>query len=420
MLLIYQLFTWLYFRIIRLSALFLPKANLWARGRLNWQSKLKDTLRPDETRIWIHCASLGEFEQGRPLIEALKAQYPSYRIVLTFFSPSGYEIRKNYPLADYIFYLPEDSPQNAREFIRLVRPAMTVFVKYEFWYFYLKTLKEQAIPTLLISSIFRPGQIFFKPYGSFFRKMLTFFTHIFVQNHSSLLLLQGIGCHNCSISGDTRIDRVADLSALAPADPIAGAFTEGRPTVICGSTWDADETLLIPFLVKHSSQYAWIMAPHEIEEKHLLSIESGIKKTAEEAGLSLPLVRYSRATPDNADGFQILLIDNIGKLSSLYQYAKIAYIGGGFGKGIHNILEPAAFGLPILFGPKYHKFEEAVALLESGGACVVEHLDSLEKAFAKWENKEKRKMASDASRAFILSNKGATRIVMTWIEKIIP
>jgi 3-deoxy-D-manno-octulosonic-acid transferase len=365
MLLLYNLFIRLYNLSIIMAAPFVPKARLWRQGRRDLFEKL-EKLDRGKKRLWIHCASLGEFEQGRPLIEALRKQYPGYQVILTFFSPSGYEIRKNYQAADHVFYLPIDTASNARRFTGLVDPAAAFFIKYEFWYHYLNVLKSRKIPVYLVSAIFRPGQAFFKPYGGFFRKMLACYQTLFVQDQRSRELLKDISFQNVIISGDTRFDRVSDIANSVAAIPFLSEFKSGKKLLIAGSTWPDDEKLLAGYITAMPRDMKLVIAPHEIQSHSLKSTFSLFSE-----GRKTNVEFYSELTPEKAEITDILIIDSIGLLSSLYSYGDIAYIGGGFGRGIHNILEPAAFGLPVFFGPAYKKFREACDLVERREAFPV-------------------------------------------------
>lgn len=337
----------LYYFVIWLASFFNTKAGLWINGRR--QQKIK----PLNSSIWFHFASLGEFEQGRPILEAVREQYAGKSIVITFFSPSGYEIRKSTPLADAVYYLPLDTPKNAREFIDTVKPDMAIFTKYEYWYHYFKELNRQNISLYIVSGIFRPGQVFFKWYGGLHRKMLSFVTHFFLQDESSEQLLNKLSLTNITVSGDTRFDRVW-ANAQNPKEIVGvSEFKSGQKLFIAGSTWPEDEKLLATLPALYPD-WKFIFAPHEVGEEKINHL----------IGLLPPnsTVKYSQLTTHNAQ-LQILIIDNIGMLSSLYAYGDIAYIGGGFGAGIHNTLEAAAFGLPVIFGPRYLKFNEARELI---------------------------------------------------------
>lgn len=359
--------------LIRIVGLFNPKMKLWHKGQSDWYKKLSEGFEPSDRNIWVHAASLGEFEQGRPLIERIRKAYPDHKIVLTFFSPSGYEVRKAYEGADYVCYLPLDSARSARKFIEAVQPSYVFFIKYEYWHHYLQTLRKKDIPTYLVSGIFRPKHIFFQWYGGFFRNMLGCFTHFFVQDKASVDLLKGLGFENSTIVGDTRFDRVNDITTAVSSISVAEAFKGARLLYVTGSSWPADEDLICNYInTNKRTDIVYAFAPHEIHESHLTQIESKL-------GKGLKVVRYSQATPENVVGADVLIIDNFGLLSSLYAYGDFAHIGGGFGSGIHNTLEAATFGMPISFGPNYSRFKEAVELVELGAGTVVTDFDSYKK-----------------------------------------
>ncbi len=354
-----------YLFAIRIAACFNEKASLWIQGRKGLGEKLKNIDRGEGKLVWVHAASLGEFEQGRPVMEMLRAKEPKTKIVLTFFSPSGYEIRKNYAGADYVFYLPIDTLSNARHFLDSIRPDAVVFVKYEYWYNYLHQVSKRQIPVYLISAIFRKEQPFFKWWGGLHRKMLGFFTKLFVQDEESVRLLSSIGITNVQKTGDTRFDRVKQIADLAKQIDRVEIFCSDKRAVVCGSTWPGDEEIILDYINRQDDTYKWIIVPHEIGESHLKQIMDGCKK------------KIARFTDERADlvACRVLLVDCIGLLSSVYRYGAIAYIGGGFGKGIHNTLEAAIYGVPVIFGPKFHKFKEAVDLLECGGAFTIKSTD---------------------------------------------
>jgi 3-deoxy-D-manno-octulosonic-acid transferase len=413
----YDLLIYIYVLFARVLAFFNhEKAKLWYEGRKGIFTTLEDAFKnkDHEKRIWIHVASLGEFEQGRPLIEALKKEAPQYFIVLTFFSPSGFELRKNYPLADYVFYLPADTTANAQRFIQIVKPELVVFVKYEFWFNYLHILKKQNIKTLLISAIFRDKQFQkFNPYTPFLTKMLHCFTHIFVQDTPSVFLLKKQGFDNVEAVGDTRIDRVLAIKNEAPKYPIVEQFIQSKNTLICGSTWQPDEKIIFN-LLKNKTFDAWqyIIAPHDVSSSNLMRLRHDF---------SAHTVFYSDLKKEiNNTLFsekRILIIDNIGMLSSLYQYGKIAYIGGGFGSGIHNTLEPIAFGLPVIFGPKYQKFEEAHQLIKTGGGFSILNYADFEKTMLFLQTEKNYTNASNAASQYVTSNQGATSKILQYILK---
>lgn len=394
----------LYYVGIRLAALSSTKAKQWIDGRKDWEKQLSSFNAaqgtPKRDRIWVHCASLGEFEQGRTLIEKIKERFPTQVILLTFFSPSGYELRKNYAAADGIFYLPLDSKRNAKRFIQLAQPKVAIFVKYEFWYHFLSQLQEAKVRTYLISAVFRSDHIFFKPYGGFFRKLLQYFDHIFVQDQSSQKLLEQIGLSAISIAGDTRVDRVAQIPTEGKHFPLIQSFVGTAPCLVAGSTWPADEQLLQKAIAEAlSSDWKIIIAPHDIAETHLKAIEQLFPEQ---------LIRYSQLSDQTASSYHYLLIDNIGMLQSLYRYGKIAYIGGGFGSGIHNTLEPITFGLPVIFGPKYQKFEEAKQLIQSGGGFTIADGDELVSSLQLLLEETTYESASQRAKDYITNNQGGT------------
>lgn len=406
MLWLYNIGIALYGMIIYLVSFFNPKARLFVKGRENIFKNIEKQLDKSKKRIWFHFASLGEFEQGRPVLEKLKENHPDQHIVVTFFSPSGYEIRKNYPLAEGVFYLPLDTKKNAARLIALIRPEAAIFTKYEFWYHYFKTLHEQQIPLLLISGIFRPDQIFFKWYGSFNRRILSFVTHFFVQNEQSVNLLKGLNINQVSLSGDTRFDRVAENAAAPKQLPLIEKFCAGSKVFIAGSTWPQDEEL-ITGLFKQYPDWKFIIAPHETDAPHI----SQLLKLMPQA------VSYTALDEQHTGAdHQILLIDNIGILSSVYQYGLIAYIGGGFGTGIHNTLEAAAFGLPVIFGPKYNKFQEAKDLLELNAAVSISSGTELSAAF---EKLQKDSHARTTAKQYVLAKTGSAKQITAYLQNYI-
>lgn len=383
------------------------KLLLFISGRRGQWKRLKAIFGKEEQNasvLWLHCASLGEFEQGRPVLEAYRMRYPDHKILLTFFSPSGYEVRKNTPLADYVFYLPVDSPRNARRFLNLVRPSAAVFVKYEFWYFYLAQLKKREVPTYLISARFRPEQPFFKKYGVPFRRMLTCFTHLFVQDADSLALLSSLGpaALPVTVAGDTRFDRV---TAVAARDNTPDLFRKlvREPVLIAGSTWPEDE-ILLEQTAREWPSLQIILAPHEIHPRHLSAIARLFEKRDP--------VFFSSAREGSAP--DILVIDSIGMLSSLYRYATVCYIGGGFNtSGIHNTLEAAVYGKPVLFGPNYKKFKEAYDLIACGAAAAVDSPASSADVLKTWlEDPQLMLNAGKAARDYVFAHKGATDTIL--------
>jgi len=394
--LIYTIGIYCYGAFIFLASLFNEKARLLLKGQHNAFKLLKEKVDPNVRYVWFHAASLGEFEQGRPVIEQLKRDQPDTKILLTFFSPSGYEVRKNYAGADIVSYLPLDIPGNAWYFVNLVKPSKAIFIKYEFWPNYLKALKNTNVPVYSISAIFRPEQVFFKSYGKWYLKLLGTFTHIFVQDKVSLDLLQKYHITNASVCGDTRFDRVYDLFTQAKQLPLIEEFVMNAPEVIvAGSTWPGDEELLVRYLKLHP-QVKLILVPHEVHNGHILAISKLLDGR---------FVRYSEATPENVKSTNCLVVDVIGVLSSIYRYAHVAYIGGGFGVGIHNTLEAAVYGIPVVFGPNYQKFREARELIAVGGAFSISNYVILE---AQIDRLLKDKQAGKIAGEYVKQNTGAT------------
>jgi len=400
---LYNIGIFIYTALIYLASLFNSKASLWVKGRHNWSEKIKEKINPGDRTIWIHCSSLGEFEQGRPVIEAIKNEIPGLKVVLTFFSPSGYEIRKNYPLADCICYLPADTTVNAERFISLINPEYVIFVKYEYWNNYISTLYKHKIQLYLISAIFRPEQHFFKWYGSFFRNILRKFNIIFVQDQGSLALLSGIGLENIQLAGDTRFDRVVKIAGTAKDIPQIEKFRGNEKLFLAGSSWKQDEEIIVRYINRYPGRMKWIFAPHEIDKQNIERLEKLF---------NISHVRFSEFDETSADS-RVLIIDNIGMLSSAYKYAYIAAIGGGFGKGIHNVLEPACWGIPVMFGPRHEKFKEAVDLINKNGAITFDSFEKFSFALDKWLTDEKFYLRSAKITAdYIDENKGATDKIM--------
>lgn len=408
---LYNFFLQCYHLGIRLAAFFKPKAKLWVTGRQDYFEQLEQAFANNSKPImWMHCASLGEFEQGRPILEAYKKAEPSHRILLTFFSPSGYEVRKNYEQADEVFYLPLDTKTNAKRFLKIVQPQLAIFVKYEFWYHFLTQLKVHDIPIVLVSAVFHPKQIFFKWYGGLHRKMLDCFQHIFVQDEASKRLLENsLKLKEITVAGDSRVDRVIQIADKNKPLPIIEAFANTKNILIAGSTWPADENILCNFINNSESDWKLIIAPHEIGAAHLKSIEAKLKQAS---------VRYSEADQVDLAKLKVLLIDNIGLLSSLYRYARIAYVGGGFGKGIHNILEPAAFGIPVVFGPAHQQFTEANILKSEGGGFAIEDRTEFIQGIKFLSQEDNYKKASAASQQFMIKHKGATDFILKYLSTI--
>jgi len=403
---LYNLGILIYVLATRFLLPFNSKARLWTRGRKGWESILKEKVSRNNINIWIHCASLGEFEQGRPLIEAIKKAKPDYKVILTFFSPSGYEIRKNYGNADYVCYLPADTPANAGKFISLVNPAAVIFVKNEFWDNYTSILGKKSVPLYLISGIFRADQHFFKWYGCFFRKMLFRFSHIFVQDKQSMDLLTGIGIENVSVAGDTRFDRVIEIAESARSIHQIELFRGSEKLFLAGSSWRQDEEIIARYINANPNSMKWIFAPHEIDKANIDRLEKLF---------FTGVVRFSEFTEKSA-GARILIIDNIGMLSSAYRYAYIAAIGGGFGKGIHNVLEAACWGIPVIFGPYYKKFREAVELINLKGARCFTTFEEFSGIIDNWLSKREDYLkSSEIAGNYVKENAGATDKILTKI-----
>jgi 3-deoxy-D-manno-octulosonic-acid transferase len=410
---LYQLAISGYSFLLKGLAPFHPKARLMVQGRRDLFTRLEAALAGNQHPVvWFHCASLGEFEQGRPLMEAFSRHHPEYRLVLTFFSPSGYEVRKHYAGAHYIFYLPMDCPSHARQFLNLVNPQLAVFVKYEFWYNYLYELHRRGIPAISVSAIFRPGQLFFKPYGGFYRDMLHSFTHIFTQNEASARLLQQAGIGQVSVAGDTRFDRVLQTAASVKPIPVVEAFKAEKPVFMIGSSWPQDMDMLLPFILNWASQPKFIIAPHEIHEKEIQELQNSLQGLA---------IRYSEASPDQVADYPVLIIDNIGMLSSLYAYGSFAYVGGAFGKGLHNTLEAAVFGLPLFFGPVYHKFQEAQDLVQLGVAFPIHTTAELEEKFAPvFNSPAQQETIRRQAQSYVQDHSGATDQILERVNEWLP
>jgi 3-deoxy-D-manno-octulosonic-acid transferase len=405
---LYRFFTLLLGIGSRLASPFNQKAKAFVSGRKDLFSKLADSFRHETSPvIWVHCASLGEFEQGRPLIEAFKKEFPAHKILLTFFSPSGYEVRKNYNQADFIYYLPLDTAQHAQQFVAITKPVLAVYVKYEFWHFYAQELRKKQIPLLSVSTIFRDDQIYFKSYGTFYRNILRNFTYFFAQNDKSVNLLKSIGIQNVQRVGDTRFDRVYQIVTQAEEIPVARQFKADQKLFVVGSSWAEDIEVLAPFI--NDDRMKFIIAPHEISETTLADIERQ---------LTVRTIRYSQAAGKNLEDYSVLLIDNIGMLSRLYRYGEFAYIGGAFGKGLHNILEAACYGVPILFGnQQYEKFQEAVDLINLGGAFEVGSYVDLKTKYEMLNIPENFLLACEVTRQYVQENLGATEKIMQYCRK---
>lgn len=380
-------------------------------GQWKTNGILREKIDRNAKYIWFHASSLGEFEQGRPLIEKIKAEHPEYKILLTFFSPSGYEVRKNYGGADVVCYLPFDTPYRVKKFLDLSKPVMAIFIKYEFWDNYLSELKRRNIPVYIVSAIFRKEQLFFKWYGGMYRKVLSYFTHIFVQDDASRELLSKYGVTNVSVFGDTRFDRVQDVYKNTKQVPMVDLFvnnnrSDNQLTMVAGSSWQQDEEVYLNYFNEHP-ELKLIIAPHEIHKDHLMHIESMLKR---------PSIRLSEATEKDIKGKSCLIVDSFGLLSSIYRYGDLAYIGGGFGAGIHNVLEAAVYGIPVIFGPKYQKFKEARDLLQVGGAFSITDEKTFESKMEELSTyRDLLEAAGAAAGDFVKSNIGATNRIIASI-----
>ena len=386
---------------IKLASLWNPKAKLLNEGRKDIFNRMRRAITPGERIVWVHVASLGEFEQGRPIIEKIRSEKPEYKILVTFFSPSGYEIRKNYAGADYIFYLPADTPENARTFLDIIRPEIAVFVKYEFWLNLLSELRHRHIRTYIVSAIFRRNSIFFRPWGWAWRKALTTFETLFVQDESSKALLAELGLNNVEVAGDTRFDRVAEIAKQSKQIALIEQFKGDKPLFIAGSTWGPDEEILQQ-LINENPDIKFVIAPHEFEQERMTAIIAATNGGA---------VRYTCAEEQTVANNRVLILDTMGMLSSAYRYASWAYIGGGFGVGIHNTLEAATFGLPIAFGPKYEKFKEARDMVALGAAKSISSFEELKAWFEPLrDDKEHLAAASRIAKSYTEQNQGATEL----------
>jgi 3-deoxy-D-manno-octulosonic-acid transferase len=405
---IYNTIIRFYFIGVRIAAIFNRKARLMLKGQEETDGILRDNIDNEASYIWFHAASLGEFEQGRPIMERLKSLYPHYKILLTFFSPSGYEVRKNYPLADIVCYLPFDTPHKVRRFLDLAHPVTAVFIKYEFWYNYLTELNSRWIPTYCVSAIFRPEQWFFQWYGRAFLKALNCFDRIFVQDDNSEHLLRRFGIEEVTVSGDARFDRVMDVRLQAKSLPLVEAFAsqDDTLTLVVGSSWPPDEDVCISYFNEHP-EIKLIIAPHETNNRRISDIISALRR---------PSVRLSEATEENVKGKDCLIIDSIGVLSSVYRYGNLAYIGGGFGKGIHNVLEAAVYGIPVIFGPNYGKFKEARDLISADGAFPITGKTDFNRLMTRFlSDPDAMKSSGDAAGSFVSSNIGATNTILSEI-----
>lgn len=388
---------------VKLAALFSDKPAKMVKGYREVFDLLQRKIDRNAQYIWFHAASLGEFEQGRPLIERIRKEYPQYKILQTFFSPSGYEVRKNYDGADIVCYLPIDTPSNVKKFVDLVDPCMVFFVKYEFWQNYLNTINKKGVPVYSVSSIFRPNQIFFRWYGKGYQQVLKTFAHLFVQNEESKRLLASIGVNNTTVVGDTRFDRVLDICAAAKQLPLVQKFKGDALTFVAGSSWGPDEDIFIKYFNAHP-EMKLIIAPHVVNDSHLKEIESKLQRSS---------IRYTKATEDNVQQADCLIIDCYGLLSSIYRYGEISYIGGGFGVGIHNVLEAAVYGIPVIFGPNNKKFREAQHLLANKGGFEINGYEDFQQLMDKFLTDESYlKQSGKAAGDYVKDNAGAMDKIM--------
>lgn len=399
---------------VAIASLFSKKVKLMWQGECRAVATLRQQIDPQARYIWFHAASLGEFEQGRPIIEQLRRQYPTFKILLTFFSPSGYEVRKNYQGADIVCYLPIDTPVNARRFLDAAHPCMAFFIKYEFWYNYLHILSRRGVPTYSVSSIFRKGQIFFRWYGRYYAQVLKCFTYFFVQNKESVQLLASLGITNVAVTGDTRFDRVLQIKADARELPIVQAFVSSVPptadpvVLVAGSSWPPDEEMFIRYF-KAGHLWKLIIAPHVVSEAHLSQILAQLN--------GKNVVRYTQTTPEQAAEADCLIIDCYGLLSSIYRYGQIAYVGGGFGVGIHNVLEAAVWGIPVVFGPNNQRFREAQNLKKAGGGFDFSTYEAFEeRMYEMLSNANYRQDCGNKAAAYVQEQSGATQRIMRGVN----
>ena len=396
--------------LVRLIAPFHKKAGLITKGHVQTYEILKKQIDRSNKYVWFHVASLGEYEQAQPMMEIIKRDKPDYKILLSFFSPSGYEVQKNNEIADVVCYLPFDKKKNVNEFLDLVNPTIAIFIKYEFWYHYIHQLYLRKIPIYLTSAVFRPNQLFFKPWGDVYKKILKYYTEIFVQDKASKRLLLDHGIKQVTVMGDTRMDRVVKIKEEALSLPVVERFAtlkNNQAVLVAGSSWQEDENILINYFNKHA-YLKLIIAPHLIDEPHLKQIESKLRR---------PFVRFSDASELNILDFDCLIIDNFGLLSSVYRHGEIAYIGGGFGAGIHNLLEAAVYGVPVVFGPNYRKFIEARELIENGGGYTISNETEFNRVLKNFVTApEDLEIAGEKAAEYIYTNAGATERIVNKID----
>jgi len=408
---IYNILTHLSWLVLKGIALFQPKMRLFVSGRKNTFDQLRSSITPNSKCIWMHVASLGEFEQGLPILEQLRQQYPNHKLVLSFFSPSGYEVKKNTSAADVVVYLPMDTRSNASQFVDLVNPVMAIFIKYEIWPNYLHQLRQRKIPTLLVSAIFSKRQVFFKPYGGFMRNSLHSFSHFFVQDDTSKTLLQSIGFANSTVSGDTRFDRVYEILNRDNHLDFMEQFKGNQPCLVAGSTWPEDEKILVDYINSSDKGVKFVLAPHKIKPDHIEQLLESISKKT---------ICYSNIDNQNLMDFDVLIIDTIGLLTKIYSYAQMAYVGGGFATGLHNTLEPAVYGIPVVIGPNYKGFKEAEDLVDLKGVLPVSSSSELKTTLDRFlENPDVLENTGKINSTYITQNVGATPLIMEHIDQIL-
>ncbi|TKD66576.1 3-deoxy-D-manno-octulosonic acid transferase [Flavobacterium sp. ASW18X] len=397
--------------LLKLIALFNPKIKLFVAGRKESFNRIKAGLNKNDDVLWMHAASLGEYEQGLPILEALKKTYPNYKILLTFFSPSGYEVKKDKTPADVVAYLPLDTRANARKILRLIQPKAVLFVKYEVWPSLMTALKKSDIPTLLVSGIFSERQVYFKWYGGFLKNALKKFDYYYVQDENSKNLLASIGITNVTVGGDSRFDRVTQILESDTTLSFMDAFLQDHPCIVAGSTWPPDEELLTTFINKDISDYKYVLAPHTLKPAHISKIEAQLK---------VPTVRYSNLKNTDVSKAKVIILDTIGLLTKVYSYATIAYVGGAFGTGLHNTLEPAVFGIPVLIGPDYIDFIEAKALVKKGGILSINNQGELNDKLSQLQTqKQEQKRLGKLNASYIQNQKGATEKVMNHLKGLL-
>ncbi|MEN1785683.1 MAG: glycosyltransferase N-terminal domain-containing protein [Bacteroidota bacterium] len=408
---LYTFIVQLVWLVLKPLALVFPKMRLFVHGRQQTFATLQESLQRNDRVLWIHAASLGEYEQGLPVIQALKKQYPEHKILLSFFSPSGYEVKKQNSEAHCTVYLPMDTRRKAEQFVETVRPELALFIKYEIWPNYLNALQKRGVPTLLISGIFKANKVYFKWYGGFLRRALTCFTHFFVQDAHSKQLLESLGLAHVTISGDTRFDRVAQIAEGGNTLPFAEQFTQGLPCLVAGSTWPEDEKILIPFINATSHPLKFIIAPHQINKAHIDILQKALSKK---------VIRYSQMKAEQLPSAEVLIIDTIGLLTTIYRYANLAYVGGGFATGLHNTLEPAVFGIPVIIGPKYKDFNEAVDMVNNKGVLSIETADQFSKTVDSFlANPNTMTEVGNLNNNYIQQQRGATNTVIDYIATLL-